>query len=52
MMSAKIATPDLLKTKLFRNKVYGVIIYVYDVTKNFIMGFKLYCSCGHVTKVW
>ena len=31
-MSAKIATPDLLKIKVFRKKVYDVIISVYDVT--------------------
>ena len=30
-MSAKIATPDL-KIKVFRKKVYDVIISVYDVT--------------------
>ena len=31
-MSAKIATPDLLKIKVFRKKVHDVIISVYDVT--------------------
>ena len=31
MMSAKIATLDLLKIKVFWNKNYDVIIYVYDV---------------------
>ena len=32
MMSAKMTTPGLLKTKVFWNKGYGVIIFVYDVT--------------------
>ena len=33
MMSAKMATLDLLKIKVFWNKGYDVIIYVHDVTK-------------------
>ena len=33
MMSAKMATPLLLKIKVFWNKGYDVIIYVHDVTK-------------------
>ena len=33
MMSAKMATPDLLKIKLFWNKGYNVIIYIHGVTK-------------------
>ena len=32
MMSAKITTPGLLKTNIFLNKGYDVIIFVYDVT--------------------
>ena len=32
MMSAKFATPSLLKTKIFWNKGYDVIILDYDVT--------------------
>ena len=32
MMSAKMATPGLLKIKTFWNKVYEVIISVHDVT--------------------
>ena len=32
IMSAKMATPDLLKIKVFWNKVYDVIISDYDVT--------------------
>ena len=31
IMSAKLATLDLLKIKVFWNKGYDVIIYVYDV---------------------
>ena len=31
MMSAKMATPALLKIKVFWNKGYYVIYYVYDV---------------------
>ena len=34
MMSAKMATPDLLKIMVFWNKGYDVIISVDDVTKN------------------
>ena len=32
MMSAKITTLDVLKTKVFLNQGYDVIISVYDVT--------------------
>ena len=32
MMSAKLATPGLLKIKIFQNKGYEVIILGYDVT--------------------
>ena len=32
MMSAKLATPSLLKIKIFRNEVYDVIITDYDVS--------------------
>ena len=35
MMLAKMATPGLLKIKVFRNKDYYVIISVHDVTKKF-----------------
>ena len=31
MISAKLATPGLLKIKIFRNKGYGAIIPDYDV---------------------
>ena len=33
MMSAKIATPGLLKIEVIRNKGYDVVISVYDVIK-------------------
>ena len=52
MMSAKMVTSGLLNTKVFWNKGYDVIIYIYDVTKKIITWFKIYCRCGHVTKVW
>ena len=32
MMSAKMATPGLLKITVFWNKDYDVIIYIHDVT--------------------
>ena len=35
-MSAKMATPGLLKITVFWNKVYDVIIYVHDVTSKFL----------------
>ena len=37
MMSAKMATPDLLKVKIFRKKVYNVITYVNDVINKFLL---------------
>ena len=38
-MSAKLATPGLLKIKIFQNKCYEVIILDYDVT-NKILSFN------------
>ena len=35
MISAKLATPNLLKIKIFQNKGYDVIISDYDVTNKF-----------------
>ena len=35
MISAKMATPDLLKLMEFWNKGYDVIIYAHEVTKKF-----------------
>ena len=37
MMSAKLATPGLLKIKIFRNKGYGIIISDYDVTNKILL---------------
>ena len=37
MMSAKMATPGLLKIKIFWKKGYDVIISVYDVTNKFLL---------------
>ena len=36
MMSGKIATPDLLKIKVFGRKGYDVIISIHDVTSRFL----------------
>ena len=36
MMSAKMATPGLLKIKVFWNKGYDVIISVHDVTNKIL----------------
>ena len=35
-MSAKVATPSLLKITVFWNKGYTVIIYVHDVTQEIL----------------
>ena len=36
MMSAKLATPGLLKIKMFQNKGYDVVILDYDVTNKIL----------------
>ena len=36
MMSAKMATIDLLKMKLFWNNAYDVIIFAHDVTNKLL----------------
>ena len=36
MISAKMATPGLLKIAMFRNKGYDVIIFVDDVTNKIL----------------
>ena len=38
MMSAKIATLDLFKIKLFWNSIYGIIISAHDVTNKILLG--------------
>ena len=55
MMSGKLVIPGLLKIKVFLNKC--VIIWRHKIRpwhhqQNLIRWFKLYCRCGHVTKVW
>ena len=53
-MSAKIATPGLLKIKVFWNKGYDVILYVHDVTNkilwhdsNYIVDVVMWPRFGH-----
>ena len=36
LMSAKLATPGLLKIKIFRNKGYGIIICDYNLMKKIL----------------
>ena len=36
MVSAKMATPGLLKVKVLWNKVYDIIISVHDATNKFL----------------
>ena len=36
MMSAKLVTPGFLKTKIFQNKDYDVIILHHDVTNKIL----------------
>ena len=57
-MSTKMATPDFLKIKAFRNKCYGVIIYVHDVTNkilsrdsNYIVDYITSISMREVTTI-
>ena len=52
MMSAKMGTLGLLKLKVFGNKGYDVIIFVYAVINKNLSRLKLYYRCGHVIKVW
>ena len=42
MMSAKIATPGLLKIMLFWNKGYDIIILAHDVTSKILSGYLSY----------
>ena len=52
MMSVKLGTLGLLKLKVFLNGIYDVKTSVHDVTNKYFTRIKLYCTCGHVTKVW
>ena len=36
MMSAKVTTPGLLEIRVFWNKGYDVIIFVYDITNKIL----------------
>ena len=36
MMPAKITTPGLLKIRVFLNKGYDVIIFIYDITNKIL----------------
>ena len=38
MISAKMATPDPLKIKVFWNKGYDVMIFVHDATNKILSG--------------
>ena len=54
MMSSKLATPGLLKVKvfqkvflkLFQNKIYDVITYVHDITKKILS-----CNSNYIVDV-
>ena len=52
MMTEKLATPGLLKIKLFWNKGYGGKIYVHDITQKFYHVTYICYRCGHLTKAW
>ena len=52
MMSAKMATSDLLKTKVFWNKGYYVIYSVYEVTSKILSHDPNYIVAVVVKKVW
>ena len=42
MMPTKMATPGLLKTKVFSKKCYDVIIFVHDVTNKILSRDSVY----------
>ena len=46
MMSAKMATPDLLKLTVFWNKGYDIISYTHDVTN------KIYHVIQIILRMW
>ena len=51
MMSAKMATPDLLKVKVIGMKV--ITSYILSMTSpTKFLTLQFYCGFGHVTKVW
>ena len=52
MMSEKMATPALLKIKVFWNKGYYVIFCLWRHKQNFVTWLKSYYGCSHMNKVW
>ena len=55
IMSAKLATLDLLKIKVFRNKGFDVIVFVHGIINKMLSRDSNYIvdlGCGHLTKVW
>ena len=59
MMSAKMATPGLLKITVFWNKVFDVIVYVNDVTNkilprysNYIVDVFMWPKFGNCSFLW
>ena len=46
MISTKLATPSLLKIKIFQNKGYDGIILDYDVTNNILS-----CESNYIVDV-
>ena len=59
MMSAKIATPGLLKVKVFWNNGYDAIISVHDVTNkillrdsNYIIDVVMWPKFGNCRFLW
>ena len=53
MVSAKMATPGLLKIEVFwKKRLWRHDFCPWHRQQNFITWFKLMCKCGHVIKVW
>ena len=50
MMSAKLATPGLLKIKVSLNEGYGVIIAVHEVTKKILSRELNYTAENNIVK--
>ena len=42
MISARMANPGLLKTSVFSNKYYDVIIFIHDVTNKILSRESIY----------
>ena len=53
IMSTKLAGPGLLKIKDLLKECYDVIISAHYVSNKILSLYsKLFCRCGHMTKVW